>query len=440
VLPEASELLPLIDPQILGRRLHAARLAAGLSAADLGLGGEALDEVEGGLVRPSAALLEVVAERAGTSVDVLVTGLPRDVLMDIQGELDLAEFSLSSSDTSTALSTVDRILKQLTEATAPPLEREARRIRATALEGAGDLAGAIAELILVAEPPHADVDWLKDLMSLSRCYREIGDLDRAIAVGEDHVSTIRSLGLDGHTEALQLAITTAGAYIFHGDLRHATRMCKRVARDAEERGLPVARASALWNRSLALQIAGEVDAALSDGLEALMLFETHDDTRNLGRLRTHVAGILLDLQPPDAAGALSMLERARTELEWTTAGAVDVAGVSLAMANALRLLGDLDAAAATLGESISAAPADAPELRAWQGVLAGRIAADHGDLDEARRQFQDAVSRLYARGTDAEIGQLWFELGDILTALGESRLAADAYRSAGVAQGLRPPG
>ncbi|GAA3686617.1 hypothetical protein GCM10022237_51240 [Nocardioides ginsengisoli] len=439
MLPEVSELLPLVDPQILGRRLQAARLAAGLSATDLGLGDEALGEVEDGRVRASLALLEVVAERAGTSVDVLVTGLPRAVLMDIQGELDLAGFGVSASNTTTALAAADRALERLTGATAPPLARAARRLRASALEAAGDLSSAIVDLRAITAEPLPEVQWVKDLMALCRCYRDTGRLDEAIEVAESRRGDIRALGLAETTEALQLTITTATAYDGRGESGQARRVCKRAAREAQRLGLTVAHASALWNQSLAVLNDGDPEGALAPALEALDLFITHDDTRNLARLRVHIAITQLALQPPDVLGALSILDRAREELERSTASTVDVAIHRLITAQALQLAGDDERAAAVLAESEALIPADIPTVRAWQAALRGRLAAGRGDLDEARGHYQEAVTIMYAHSpaTDADSGQLWFELGEVLTELGEGRLALEAYRSAGVARGLR---
>jgi tetratricopeptide (TPR) repeat protein len=280
------------------------------------------------------------------------------------------------------------------------------------------------------------VKWVKDLISLSRCLRESGRIDEAIAVGEANRAEVERLGLTETTEAVQLIVTTAGAHISRGDLGHALRSCKRALADAVRYGLPVAQASALWNASEVLQTRGQGQEALTMALQALELLEESGDTRNLGRMRHHVANIQLSLHPPDAAGALEMLQRARKELAWSTATELDAARHRLSVAAAHELLGQYREAEAELEASVTLSPANAVGLLAAQAALRGRLAAAWGDLDSARRHYQHAVAVLTGSGADTDAAQLWYELGMILRELGESELAADAFRRAGAVQGL----
>ena len=60
-----------------------------------------------------------------------------------------------------------------------------------------------------------------------------------------------------------------------------------------------------------------------------------------------------------------------------------------------------------------------------------------GDLDSARRHYRQGIAILTGNGADRDAAELWYELGQILRGLGESELAADAFRRAGAVQGLR---
>ena len=171
-------------------------------------------------------------------------------------------------------------------------------------------------------------------------------------------------------------------------------------------------------------------------LQALELIEESGDTRNLGRLRHNVANIQLSLRPPDAAGALETLQRARKEIDWSTASALDAARVRLGMAIAHELLGQHPEAVAELDASAAVSPVNATALLASQAALRGRLAAARGDLDSARDQYRQGIAILTGTGADRDAAQLWYELGQILHGLGESELAADAFRRAGAAQGL----
>jgi len=136
VTTDLAELLRQVDPSVVGARVRAAREVFGVPPGDLadaiGLDSAALDELERGIRTPDLALLSAVAEATATSPELLVTGLSRDVLADLHGDLDLAGFTLSSQDSSAARATAERILEQLDAAgaTAPHLDRAARRLRA----------------------------------------------------------------------------------------------------------------------------------------------------------------------------------------------------------------------------------------------------------------------------------------------------------------------
>jgi tetratricopeptide (TPR) repeat protein len=433
------ELLARVDPAELGSRLRAARVAAGLTQAQLA--GDFVEpsyvcRVEGGRRRPALRVLTTLAERVGAPLEELLTGMTRDRHAAIQSTIDFAELSLSSEDPSQALAVADEVLDDLVGMNAPDLFECALRLRASARESAGDLDGAETDLMALTAEPVPDVRWVKDLISLSRCLRESGRFDEAIAVGENRQARIEGLGLAATTEAVQLTITTAAGYIQRGDLGHALRACKRASADAVRYGLPVAQASALWNASAVLQLRGQSEEALATALPALELFEKSGDTRSLGRMRNHVANIQLSMRPPDAAGALEMLQRSRKELDWSTASAVDAGRHRLSMAIAYELLGQYPEAEAELEASVAVTPVNAMELLASQAALRGRLAAARGDLESARRHYRQGIAILTGSGADRDAAQLWYELGQILRGLGESELAADAFRRAGAAQGL----
>jgi tetratricopeptide (TPR) repeat protein len=436
-----ADLLARVSLPELGTRLRAARVAAGLTQVQLArdiIEPSYVCRVEGGHRRPNLRVLTTLAERVGAPLEELLTGMTRDRRAAIQSRIDFAELSLSSEDPSEALAVADEVLAELVGMNAPDLSEGALRLRASAREASGDLDGAAADLMALTAGPVADVAWVKDLISLSRCLRESGRLDEAIAVDVAHRAQVERLGLAETTEAVQLTITTSAALVFRGDLGRALRICKRAAADAVRYGLPVAQASALWNASAVLQLRGRsAQDALTMALQALALFEESGDTRNLGRLRIHVANVQLSLRPPDAAGALEMLQRARQEVDWSTASALDAARVRLGMAISHELLGQYPEAAIELEASVTVSPVNAAELLAFQAALRGRLAAAEGDLDAARQHYREGIATLTGSGADRDAAQLWYELGEIYRGLGDSEPAADAFRRAGAAQGLR---
>src|SRR5699024_1106795 len=81
------------------------------------------------------------------------------------------------------------------------------------------------------------------------CFRESGDLNAAIEMGERVGHDLEASRLDNCDEAVQLAVTVAAAYFLRGDTGHAVRMCRKAIVKAETLSSSTARAAAYWNAS-----------------------------------------------------------------------------------------------------------------------------------------------------------------------------------------------
>ena len=434
-----AELSKSIDPAVLGRRLRNARVAAGLTQTEAA-GGHAstayISRIEAGQRRPDLKLLGHLAERLGTTVEELLVGITRDQRAELQLELDYAELDLAAGNAAEALARAESILARLPDSGIRELDRPARFVRAFALEGKGDLDGAILALEeLTATEPH-DLDWIRGLIGLSRCYREAGDLGMAVDVGERASEVIERQGLSSLNEAMQLTLTVAAAYFERGDTGHAVRICKQTIAQAEKLGSATARGSAYWNASVMASRQGSAHEALALARKAIALFEQDSDTRNLARLRTELGHMQMRLDPPEAAEAKTILERAARELEWSNASAVDKVANQLGLARAHLLLGDADAAAEQSAQTYELARDQAPLTAADALVLRGQIAAAQGRTDDAAATYHEAILLLSGVGADRRAAELWFELGGLLQDVGEATAALDAYRRAAASTGL----
>jgi tetratricopeptide (TPR) repeat protein len=438
---QLAELSKSIDPAILGRRLRNARVAAGLTqteAADGAASTAYISRIEAGQRRPDLKLLGLLAERLGTTVEELLMGVSRDQRAELLLELDYAELELAAGNATAALDRSGAILAELPDAGLPELERPTRFVRAFALESSGDLDGAILALEeLTAGPPY-DLIWIRGLIALSRCYREAGDLGRAVDIGERATERIEQHGLSGLNEAMQLTLTMAAAYFERGDTGHAVRLCKQTISRAEAFGSPAARASAYWNASAMASRQGSVREALAMAQRAIALFEQEDDVRNLARLRIELANVQLRQDPPEAAEAKESLERAARELDWSSASPMDKAYSQLALARATLLLGDADTAADLASSCYQIAQQHAPLSAAEALVLRGQIAASQGRTQEASSTYKEAILLLSGVGADRRAAELWVELGGLLQDVGETAAALDAYRRAAASTGLTP--
>ena len=395
-----------------------------------------ISRIEDGQRRPEAQLLERMARRMNASLEELLLGVSRDQALELQVALDHAELELASGNAQGALDGANAVLAGLAESGAASLVSSAQEVRAYALEALGDLDGAILALEDIVQSPKANVRWLKALIALSRCYRDSGDLSRAISVGEDASRTIEELGLEGLTEAIQLSITVSAAYVTRGDLGHAMRICRRAMDAAERHNSPVGLASAYWEASIIEAGKGEFQNAQVLARRALSTFEASEDSRNLARLRAEIANMQLQSDPPDPTGALATLEQAEKELSWSASSTHDLARARLTRARACFLLGDHEQAIQYSRESVELAPAEAPMARVSGLTLQGQIAAAQNLVPQARELYREAILLLAGIGADRGTAQLWFELGGLLSEIGETEDAMDAFRRAAASTGL----
>ena len=99
--PELAHALNALDPAVLGARIKAARVAAGLTQPALA-GTDAsvafLSRIESGQRRPSPELLEALASRLGVTVEYLVLGDGWEDARRLELQLDHAELSLAGGE------------------------------------------------------------------------------------------------------------------------------------------------------------------------------------------------------------------------------------------------------------------------------------------------------------------------------------------------------
>jgi tetratricopeptide (TPR) repeat protein len=436
--PRQADLLQAIDPALLGRRVRAARLAAGLTQGRLG--GEDvtvsyISRIESGQRRPDGRVLVTLADRLGIPVDSLLADAGDDREAALRVEVDFAELSLETGEPQAALERLDVALAERLEMPSG-LSQRARVLRARALEAVGEIDEAVANWEgLLAEDPHGS-HALTCGIALSRCYRESGDLGRAISVGEDLLRGLEERRLGGGDEAVQLTVTVAAAYFQRGDTHHAVRMCKQAITSAEATGSSRARASAYWNASMMELEQGMVAAAVPLAEKALALLGESRDARNLARLRSQLGIMQMQLDPPALAEASRNLHDAEEAMTGSSASVVDVVRNRVAIARAQLMGGEPHEARETARRSFLETRELAPVLAADALALEGQAAAAEGDADQARALYKEAVLLLTGVGADRDAGQLWLELGALLESVGDVEASRDAYRSAAVAAGL----
>ena len=96
--PELAHQLTALDPAVLGGRIKAARIAAGLTQPELA-GTDAsvayLSRIESGQRRPNTELLGTLATRLGVTLEYLAYGQDWEDASRLELQLDHAELSLA---------------------------------------------------------------------------------------------------------------------------------------------------------------------------------------------------------------------------------------------------------------------------------------------------------------------------------------------------------
>jgi transcriptional regulator with XRE-family HTH domain len=435
--PELARAFTAVGPAQLGRRIKAARVAAGLTQAQLA-GQDAsiafLSRIESGQRRPSAALLETLATRLGVAVDYLVVGEGWEDTRRLELLLDHAELSLAGGEAANALEQVREVLESPAIDALPGGPHRARYLEAAALDALGD-PGAIPAFQGLLESGPDSTTGLKAATALSRIWRENGQLDRAIACAQEALTGTPE-GVFGSEEGIRLAVTLAAALFTAGRTAEAAELCDRAITESERLSSPVARASAYWNASVIRLESGDMSESIGLARRALHLLENTERVRDLGRLRTQLGAIMLRDDPPRLAEAQEQLEMAAKELDWSEASPVDRARNDLVNARALFLSGSHEAASER-ARSVLGSCDGLPLLGVHAMTLLGQIAWSAGERDAATGWYREAIALLTGAGADREAAQLWFDLGTLAAEAGLTAEAAEAFRRAAVSAGLQ---
>ena len=435
--PQLAHELTVLDPAILGARIKAARVAAGLTQPELA-GPHAsvayLSRIESGQRRPGADLIQALVGRLGVTLEFLAYGDGWEDSSRLELQLDHAELSLVGGEAATALALArEAIASPGLQAVAGGVLR-GRYVEAMALDATGDPTAAATLQLLLNDAPDATMR-VKVATALCRIFRETGQFERAIAVAQTQIDSVPADTI-GSEEGIRLCVTMAAALFVSGRTVEAAELCDRAITESERLSSPVARASAYWNASLIRANSGDVAGALPLAKRALHLFESTERVRDLGRLRTVVGTIMLRSDPPRVEDAKEQLALAVLELDWSEASPIDQARNGLAMAQARMLDGDPMGAREDALAVLTELDDDETLIAVDALVVLGRVAWGLDDRDAAHDWYRQAITRLTGLGADREAAQVWFEIGTLAAQAGLVAESADAFQRAAASTGL----
>lgn len=415
----------------LGDRVRELRVRRGLSQSGLARGlvsPSYVSLIEAGKRLPEREILHAFAERLDTTPEYLETGVDAAAAREEMLSLHYAELALANGQIEEAS------LQFETLARGSVFSRHAATWGAArAREVQGDLPGAIERVEWLTDEHRsgrADTPGLLALLNTQcRLYREVGDLNHSIVLGERALEEVRSLGLTGTEEEIRLASTLVASYWERGDWVKANLLAKEVVERAELHGSPRSRGSAYWNASLAASSAGGVGLAIELAQRAIAMFSETVDERSLARLRTDLSWILLCQQPQDLATAEDLLTKAYAALREIGIN-TDLAYCETELARFHLAKGDPRGALEYADRSIARIGGLDGSLESVRVriVRAYALAAVH-EPEESLRVCRQAMRMLWARRPSRQHMAVWREFAELLVRLGRTDEAIDAYRS-----------
>jgi tetratricopeptide (TPR) repeat protein len=224
---------------------------------------------------------------------------------------------------------------------------------------------------------------------------------------------------------VRLATTVVMSYWERGDYFTAKRLAEEVIERAETSGTPRARGSAYWNASLVCEARGDLQLAIELAGRALALLSEDDDERNLARLRTDYAWILLRMDPPDVDRAEELLRRSYPSL----ASANELAYCETELARCQLHRGHPDEAADFAERALARLSDQASTELGRARLVLGQAKLMRGLAEEGLRECRRAADHLRAVGAIRQAVGVWREIADTLVALGRPDEALEAYRS-----------
>jgi transcriptional regulator with XRE-family HTH domain len=432
---ELAELSRTIDLGLLGRRIKAARVAAGmtqlqLAAPDISSG--YLSRIESGDRRPDLKLLVRLAEKANVPLEQLVVGVNPSQRVEFRLELDHAAIAITLGDGPRAMVHLGRVREALSDSPASDLWLQLRVLEARANHVLGNLDEAIIALEDLLAGGASGPQWLAASVELTRCYVESGDPNRCIQTGEPLLEVLVGRGLAGSAEAAEVATSVAAALRASGDHERALEVCRAAADSAPSNA--VGQLNAYVAASVAVRSESDVNLAAAFASIARTRADHAHAQAASARFHAHFAELLLAGPEPDIGAARERLAVAAALAAQHSADPRETASIQLSFAKVLVLENELDEASRALPREDDLS-GSAILTASWL-LLMGKIQRGTGDAEGARGRLVEAARVLPQAEDDRPTAQIWYELGSMFDELGDTQSAGEAYREAAEATGL----
>ena len=303
---------------------------------------------------------------------------------------------------------------------------------AAGLEQSGRLDDAtrvLERLHAAALAAPASLPSLPVAISLTRCYRDAGDLGRAVDVGERALERLDGLQLGDVEGHAALVSTVAGAHHERGDLVRAQLLLDELVQRAEVEGGAQDRAAAFWNAALLAVDRGRAGDGLRLVAQAEWLLSDSADARWRARLQVTRSWVMLAQRPPLAAEARDLLRGAMPAIR-QHAGALSVASAQENLARAELLLGRPEVARR---HAVGALRGLEPEFRIERAralAVLGAASVALGEDAAGVESLESAAALLSEAQAPRQAAAVWRQLSEVYRLLGDTDRALETAECA----------
>ena len=408
------------DAASVGRRLHDARLTAGLSQRELSFEGctaAYISRIEAGARIPSLQVLREIARRLGVDADYLATGTHERQI----------EATLAEADLAARLGETDRAETLYHQATdEAPGGPDQRRI-ALGLAEIAFRRGDSRRVVEILEPAIKDIEDPESLAwaahRLGFAYQLLGEVESALAIYERALAAAHDRSDD--LAILRFSTLEANLLINGGNVGRAEELLAKALNAAEATRDPLDLARLWWAQSRFHIAAGRPEIAARYARKAIDLLEATEHSGFAAFAYQLLAHIENDRG--NGVAALRLVDRGEPAVE-QSGNAYYQAMFSLERARALALVGETEDAGRiamnTVGRLEEVDPSDAGHGYALLADVFRRL----GDSERAIEIYELAAERL----PDGDVfkAEIYTALGQLFEEADRSEEALAAYKNA----------
>ncbi|WP_326647019.1 helix-turn-helix domain-containing protein [Streptosporangium sp. NBC_01755] len=424
----------------MGQRIKTVRRQRGFSQAQLAhpeLSDSYVSLIESGKRTPTPAVLELLAEKLDCSLTYLINGVTAEQMQEIELALSYARLAMDNGEVVEARTRYAELLADSGLAGLPQMRQDAEYGLALATEACGDLNQAIALLNGLRENDAAAMSPERHVavaVALSRCYRENGDLARAVQVPEEILTgAVRPVWTDS---LMRLGSQLLAAYFNRGDLLRARHFSAEMIAAAELLGSPQALTLAHWGAAIVAVESGHADEAVTHVERALAIQSEYGDARRLARLRSDYAQVLLIVRPMEAETWRDVLLKVEKELAESSASSIDKMRCAMNLVRAELLLARPERAEEHMRFVCDLLDGMPKFMQAEARLLHGETLAELGLQEQASQELLAGAECLKQVPETRSSAHAWLTAARVLERIDEPDRSVDAYKRALACVGL----